>query len=262
MRRSLALTLAVLILLGSALTAVAQAQQAPGGLTTPRPPQPADTFGERVRAYILANPEVILEAAQLLQQRQQQAQADAAKGAIAARADQLFQDPGSPVAGNPSGDVTLVEFFDYNCGYCRSVAPMLSEVLRADRGLRFVFKEFPILGPTSEQAARAALAAQRQGKYAVLHDGLMYAEQPLTDDKIVAVATSKGIDSARLIKDMGDPAITAVIERNRELAAALGINGTPGFVVAGKVVPGAVDRATLEGLIGEARAMPKGETPG
>jgi protein-disulfide isomerase len=220
---------------------------------TPAPPAPTDEFGAKVRAYILAHPEVIMEAVQELRQRQEAAQAEAAKAAIAAHRDDIFRDPASPVAGNPVGDVTLVEFFDYNCPYCRKVAPDLWALPGADPGLRLVFKEFAILGPTSEFAARVALAAQKQGKYLPVHQALMRAEQPLTEDKVFRAAAGAGADLARLKRDMADPSVDAEIARTRELAETLGITGTPGFVVGDALIPGAVERDALQAAIAEAR---------
>jgi protein-disulfide isomerase len=262
MRRRLFTIVAALALTAAAgglLPATAVAQETPPGPSTPAPPVPTDAFGQRVRAYLLTHPEVIMEAVQILKSREQAAQAEAVKAAIAAHAEEILEDPASPVGGNPSGDVTLVEFFDYNCHYCRGVDPTIIELRRADPGLRMVFKEFPILGASSELAARAALAARRQDKYVPLHDALMRAEQPLTEERILAVAGGVGIDVSRLKRDMADPAIAQAIARNRDLAAALGINGTPGFVIGDQLVPGVVDRTTLEGLIAKAR---KGRSAG
>lgn len=212
-----------------------------------------DEFGQRVRDYLLKHPEVILEAVQLLQDRQQAAQADQVKQVIVARSGEIFLDPASPVGGNPNGDVTLVEFFDYNCHYCRGVAPTVAAVLQADPGVRLVYKEFPILGASSDVAARSALAAYRQGKYALLHDALMQLPQPFSEESVLATAATLGLDVERLKRDMADPAVAEAIGRNSELAAALGITGTPAFVIAGQVIPGSVDRPTLEGLIAQAR---------
>lgn len=253
MRRPFAATLAALAL----TVATASAQQAPSGPSTPAPADTPDAFGAQVRAYLLTHPEVIVEAVQILQQRQQAAQAEATKGVIAARADEIFRDPASPVGGNPEGDVSLVEFFDYNCQYCRAVAPILVELGRTDPGLRLVYKEFPILGPGSEMAARAALAAERQGKYQALHTALMQAKPPLTEENVFAAAAATGLDADRLRRDMADPGIVEAIARNHTLAAELGITGTPGFVIGDRVVPGAVDQATLAGLLAEAREKPR-----
>src|SRR5215218_3368950 len=152
MRRLLAATLAALALT-TAFAARAPAQQPPSGPSTPVPVDRPDAFGERVRAYLLAHSEVIMEAVQILQQRQQVAQTEAIKQTISTRAGEIFRNPASPVGGNPDGDVTLVEFFDYNCHYCRASAPVLREILGNDRQLRFIYKEFPILGPGSTFAA-------------------------------------------------------------------------------------------------------------
>ena len=124
-----------------------------------------DPFEQRVREYLLRNPEVIMEALRILQERQRAAEAEGLKRTIAERSDEILNDPAAPVGGNPAGDVTLVEFFDYNCPYCRRVAPTVAELEEADPDLRLVYKEFPILGPGSQFAARAALASRKQGKY-------------------------------------------------------------------------------------------------
>lgn len=243
--------------LGAALPAATPAQETRPGPSTPAPADAPDAFGERVRAYLLAHPEVIMEAVQILQQRQRTAQAEATKQTILTRADEIFRSPASPVGGNPDGDVTLVEFFDYNCQYCRAVAPTVKAVLGADPKLRLVYKEFPILGPGSEAAARVALAARRQDRYQELHEALMSAAMPVTEEKALQAAAAAGLDPERLRRDMADPAIDQAIARNRALAAALGIDGTPAFVVADQVVPGAIDRAALEGLITQARRKPE-----
>lgn len=237
---------------GQLMTAVS-AQQPTFGPSTPVPADKPDAFGERIRAYLLAHPEVIMEAVQILQRRQQTAQTEAAKQTISTRADEIFRSPSSPVGGNPEGDVTLVEFFDYNCHYCRASMPALRDVLGSDRKLRFVYKEFPILGPGSAFAARAALAAQRQGKYGPLHDALLQTPGSLTEESVLATAASVGLDLERLKRDMADPSIEAEIKSNRELAAALGIDGTPSWILGEEVIAGAVDRATLQERIARAR---------
>lgn len=245
------------------LTAAAVGIQAASGghaqeplQSTPAPADQPDAFGERVRAYLLAHPEVIFEAAQLYQQKQQAAQAEAAKQTIATKADEILRDPTAPVAGNEAGDVTLVEFFDYNCKYCRVVAPTIAEVLGADAGLRLVYKELPILGDGSAAAARVALAAERQGKYHELHRLLMSASGSVTEESALTAAEGLGLDIGRLRRDMADPAIAVAIARNQALAAELGINGTPGFVIGEQIVPGAIDRGTLTDLIAKARGKP------
>lgn len=256
MRQLLATSLAI-VTLATAVTAPAPAQQPVAGPSSSVPADQADAFGERVRAYLLAHPEVIREAITILQNREQLAQVEATRQAITTRADEIFRDPASPVGGNSKGDVTLVEFFDYNCKYCRAVAPTMAEVSLNDPGLRIVYKEFPILGPGSEAAARVALAAARQGKYHELHQALMTVESPVTEEKAIGAADAAGLDLERLKRDLSDPAIAETIARNHALAAALGINGTPGFVIADQLVPGAIDRATMERMIADARDKPK-----
>jgi protein-disulfide isomerase len=213
-----------------------------------------DAFEQRVRDYLLKNPEVIMEALQVLQERRSTAQAEALKRTVAERSAEILDDPVAPVGGNPSGDVTLVEFFDYNCPYCRRVAPTVTAVIENDPDLRIVYKELPILGPDSEFAARAALAARNQGKYGPFHKALMHANQPITENSTLEIARQVGLDIKRLKRDMADPAIEAAIARNARLANALGITGTPGFVIGDRVVPGVLDRATLESLISRARS--------
>jgi len=214
---------------------------------------PKDEFERRVRAYLLEHPEVIAEALQRLELRERAAQASAVKSVLQTRAEELLRDPASPVGGNPQGDVTLVEFFDYNCPYCRQVVPHIEKAQTIDPKLRIVYKEFPILGPNSTFAAKAALAAHRQGKYAALHKALMETKGTVTEKTVLDAVGQLGLDVKRLRADMADPAIQAHIERNLALARALNINGTPSFVVGEQIVPGAVDLATLERLIREAR---------
>ena len=205
------------------------------------------------RQYLLDHPEIVAEAMQRLEARERAAEAAAAKSVLASRADELLHDGASPVGGNAEGDVTLVEFFDYNCPYCRQVAPLMVKAEAADPQLRLVYKEFPILGASSTFAAKAALAAHRQGKYVPFHAALMESKGTLTENGILDAASRLGLDLARLKADMTDPAIQAAIHHNLALARALHINGTPGFVIGEEIVTGAVDLATVERLIREAR---------
>jgi protein-disulfide isomerase len=214
---------------------------------------PKGEFEQRVRAYLLDHPEVIVEAFERYQERGRAAEQSEAQAVLKARADEIFRDPDSPVGGNANGDVTLVEFFDYNCPYCRRVGPLMVQAEAADAKLRIVYKEFPILGPNSVYAARAALAAHRQGKYVAFHKALMAVEGAADKDKVMEVATKVGLDLESLKRDMEDPAIQKVIDRNLALAQALRINGTPSFVAGDQIVRGAIDLNALQGLIREAR---------
>jgi|SRR6266567_2174458 len=214
---------------------------------------PKDEFEQRVRAYLLEHPEVIAEAINRLEARQGAQETTEVQAVLRSRAEEIFRDPDSPVGGNPDGDVTLVEFFDYNCPYCRQMAPLMREAQAADSKLRVVFKEFPILGPNSTFAAKAALAAHKQGKYLAFHDGLMKLRGTADEKKALEVAASVGLDLDRLRTDMEAPAILALVQRNLDLARALRINGTPGFAIGDKAFAGATDLKGLQALISEAR---------
>jgi protein-disulfide isomerase len=214
---------------------------------------PQEEFDRRVHDYLINHPEVIVEAVQGIQARQQRADLTEAQEALKARSDEIFRDFNSPVGGNEQGDVTLVEFFDYNCPYCRKMAPVLIDVEKADPQLRIVFKEFPILGPGSEFAARAALASQRQGRYEAFHHALMATKEKVNDESVLTTAAQVGLDVERLKADMQDPSIQVAIDRNMALAAALRINGTPGFIVGEQILRGATELTVLQGMIAQAR---------
>jgi protein-disulfide isomerase len=149
--------------------------------------------------------------------------------------------------------VTVVEFFDPRCGYCKRMRPVVEELLRRQRDVRWVMRDLPILGPNSVLASRFLLAAQRQGKYAELHDALLKLREETTEPVLRREAERAGLDWARLKRDMEDPAVQRRIEANTSLAQALGIQGTPAMVVGETLVPGAVDLASLERLVAEAR---------
>jgi protein-disulfide isomerase len=216
-----------------------------------------EEFDKRVHDYLLAHPEVIMQAVQSLEGRQREAEGKAAKAVLAARADEVFRDPASPVGGNAKGDVSLVEFFDYNCPYCRQVVPVMAQAEAADPQLRIVYKEFPILGPDSIFAAKAALAADRQGRYLPFHKALFDVRGKVTEAVVLKVAAEAGLDVVRLKTDMQHPDIQASIDRNLKLAEALKINGTPGFVVGDQILHGATDLAMMKELIKQARTEQK-----
>jgi protein-disulfide isomerase len=206
-----------------------------------------------VRDYLMREPEVVLEALQEMQRREAEAAAERQRAAIAKNQKQLLDDPHSPIAGNPDGDVTVVEFFDYRCTYCRRVVSSLRELLDEDRGLRVVLKDMPVLGPDSVRAARAALASRKQDGYVPFHFALM-ATDDLSLAGIRATAKAVGLDPDRLEADMEAPEVNAVLEANYALAQELGIEGTPAFVIDGQLIPGAIEKARLEHLIDEARS--------
>lgn len=210
-----------------------------------------------IHEYLLDHPEVILDAIKALESKEQAASEKAALDAIQANRAALEQNAASPVGGNPKGDVTLVEFFDYNCGYCKRTHPERSAAVKGDGKVRVVYKEFPILAPSSREAAKAALAANRQGKYEAFHTALMTHEGRLDTNAIRAVAKDVGLDLKKLEQDMGDPAIEAEIKANMDLAQKLGIRGTPGFVIGNTVVPGAIEADQFVALFNAARAAKK-----
>jgi protein-disulfide isomerase len=246
--------LALLVTLGIVL-GIALAPQPERGAAQAASDSSDETTQTMLRRYILENPEVLVQALQSYEQRQQALQADRLRAALVAEAAALNDDPDAPVIGNPEGDVTVVEFFDYRCPYCKRATATLAELLQEDSGLRLVMKEFPILSQESVQAARAALAAVRQGKYEAFHFALMEAGGGFTDEEILAVAESVGLDEARLLADMQDPAIEAALRRNHALAERIGITGTPAFVIGDTLVPGAIGIEELRARIAEARAQ-------
>lgn len=205
-----------------------------------------------VTDYLLENPEIILRALQVLEERKQAAKAAQEKSALAANRDALEQDPNSPVAGNPKGDVTVVEFFDYRCPYCKRVGPVVQRLRKEDANIRVVYKEWPILGPASVFAAKAVLAAREQEKYVEFHEKVM-ASRNVTETSVLNAAKELGLDLDKLRADMEIPQVKNHIEQTMELARALGINGTPAFVIGDRLIPGAADFATLSKAIADAR---------
>jgi protein-disulfide isomerase len=206
-----------------------------------------------IHDYFMAHPDFMVEVLHAAEEKLKAEQASDAKQAIAAKRDELLHDASAPVGGNPKGDVTIVEFFDYRCPYCKEVEPSLEALIRQDPKLRIVYKEFPVLGPTSVYASRIALAAHRQGKYAAFHKAMMATKGEITDDVVLKVAQSVGIDVEKAKADMNAPEIDDLIKRNYALADALDIQGTPAFVIGDTLVPGATDIAKLRELIAEQR---------
>jgi protein-disulfide isomerase len=230
--------------------AAAQEQSRPGGFA----PEQIEGIEQIVRDYLLAHPEVMIESLTEYQNRQKVADKQRQQETVRLSRAALTEDPDSPVMGNLQGDVAIVEFFDYKCPYCKRVAGTLKDVVAADGNIRLVMKEFPILGPQSIKAARAALAVAKQGKYEEFHWALMTEPGDMSDPHIRKIARSVGVDVDRMMADMESPEIQAMIERNHDLAQALRITGTPAFVIGDTLVPGAIDRKTLEHLVAQARA--------
>jgi len=216
-------------------------------------PEQRKAIENLIHDYLLQHPDVLIDALRAAEQKIKSDAGEKAKQALAARRKEIFDDPQTPVGGNPKGDVTLVEFFDYRCPYCKQVQPRLQELLAGDHNLRIAYKEFPILGAVSVAAARAALAAQRQGKYEAFHNAMMAASGQITDETVYQVAKTVGLDVDRLKRDMAAPQIEAALKANHTLAEALDITGTPGFVIGDQIVPGAIELSSLKELVAEAR---------
>jgi protein-disulfide isomerase len=206
-----------------------------------------------VHDYLTKNPDVLLDALQAAEDKIKGDARDKAAQALSTRRREIFDDPETPFAGNPKGDVSLVEFFDYRCPYCKQVEPALEALIGEDRQLRLVYKELPVLGADSVTASRAALAAKKQGKYDALHRALMLLKGQINEAAVLKTAESVGLDVERLKRDMASPEIARALKANTELAEALEIRGTPGFVIGNEIVPGAIDLATLKQMIATAR---------
>jgi protein-disulfide isomerase len=209
-----------------------------------------------IRQYLLKNPEVLVEAINNLRTKEEAEEAKGVGDAIAKRRDEIERDPASPVGGNAKGDVTLVEFFDYRCGYCKRVHDTVQNVLKSDGNIRFVYKEFPVLGPESMFAARAAIAAFKLApdKYVPLHNRLMaLSARAVNEDSVMAEVKAVGLKPEAVRQKMQDPSVLKDIERTQELAEALRIRGTPSFVVGDMLIPGATDEESLKQAIAAAR---------
>ncbi|MET0515808.1 MAG: DsbA family protein [Nitrospiraceae bacterium] len=215
-------------------------------------PATKQSMEQLIEQYIRSHPEVIEQSLQALEAKREVEEKARQKSAIAARQNDLLHDPSSPVSGNPSGDVTLVEFFDYRCGYCKRAAGAVTQLQKEDLRVRVVYKDFPILGEASELAAKAALASKSQGKHQAFHEALLASKGDMTKHSILETAAEVGLDTKRLEADMANPEWQQVIEANRTLARDLGINGTPGFIVGTELVPGALDVNGLKELIARA----------
>jgi protein-disulfide isomerase len=209
---------------------------------------------EAIRSYLLEHPEVLVESLQKYEEKERVSQERASAEALLVHKDRIFNHPMTPITGNPNGDVTVVEFFDYQCGYCKRTMQNVLDLQKEDPKIRFVWKELPILGPVSEFAARGAMAAKKQGKYLEYHVAVMSARGQLTPDMVLKRAAAAGIDVERLKHDMDDPEIAKYLSENLQLAHQIGINGTPGFIIGGKLVPGAIDKDQMKKLVAEARA--------
>jgi protein-disulfide isomerase len=210
-----------------------------------------------VRNYLIAHPEVLEEAMAELNKRQAAAEAEKHEASVAQNSDTIFNSPRGVVLGNKDGDVTFVEFFDYNCGYCKRAMADMLDLLKSDTKLKVVLKEFPVLGQGSVEAAQVAIAVRMQDpsgkKYLDFHQKLLGGRGPADKARAIAAAKDAGLDVGRIEKDLASPEVRATIEENFKLAEAMGMNGTPSYVIGKQIVVGAVGLDGLKEKIGVAR---------
>ena len=255
MRRAIA-TATLALALALALPGLAPAQQQSRPALSGMTEAEREAFRSEVRAYLLEHPEVLMEAIQVLEARRDADALNVDSEMIATHGEQLFHDANSWVGGNPDGDVTLVEFSDYRCGYCKQAHPELQELLRRDPNIRLVVKEFPILGPDSVVAARMATAALDldRSKYGTLNDALMRFEGQLTEAAAYQIANHAGYDIAALKARAASAEIEARIGDTYALARALGLEGTPSFVLGNQIIRGYLPIDRMLAAVADARA--------
>ena len=213
-------------------------------------------FRAEVRAYLLDNPEVLMEAIGVLEDRQAAAEAAGDEQLLIDNAEALFNDGHSWIGGNPDGDITVVEFMDYRCGFCKRAHPEVAELLARDGNIRLIVKEFPILGDDSVNASRFAIAAKRvagDAGYEAVHNALMVMRGDMTADNLRDLAQDQGLDGDAIIAEMSNPEINQIIQANRALGQRLNINGTPSFVFGDQMVRGYVPLEGIEGIIASLR---------
>lgn len=215
-----------------------------------------EAFRAEIRAYLLDNPEVLMEAIGVLEERQAAEQAQGDVALVANHADALFNDGYSYVGGNPDGDITIVEFMDYRCGYCKKAFPEVESLIEADGNIRFIVKEFPILGEQSVVASRFAIATLQVAgpeAYKSVHDAMMQMRGDYNEAALTALAQKAGTDPAPILAAMNSDEVSAVIAENRALAQAMQISGTPTFVLEDQMLRGYVPLQAMTNIVDEVR---------
>lgn len=211
-----------------------------------------------VHQYLVSHPEILIEMSNALRTKQETQQADTDKNLLQQHANQIFKQVDDPVTGNPQGTLTVVEFVDYNCGYCKRSAPLIQELLKKDKEIRYIYKEFPILSDTSVYASKAALAvnALEPAKYEAFHNALMtYPGALKSNDDVMNVAKKQGLDWSKIVAKINDPAIDKKIATNHAIAQTLNITGTPAFIIGDQLLRGAPQSLEmLEESIKQARS--------
>ena len=236
-----ALVAAVVAALVTVATLSILARVAPGMLALSGAAIQDQQIVDVVRNYLTKNPEILVEMTSELDKRQAAEQEAKQQKVISDNADAIFRSPLAYVAGNPDGNVSVVEFFDYNCGYCRRALPDVVKLVDNDNNVRLVLKELPIFGEDSEAAAKAALAAHKQGKYFEMHQKLFTEPGKADKEKALRIAKELGLDVDQLEKDMADPDIQKSLDQAKDLAQKLGLQGTPLYLIGDHVIPGAPD---------------------
>ena len=216
-------------------------------------------MGAFIREYLIENPEILIEAQNALEAKQQSKRVEQSMRGIADNRQQIFSSPTDITLGNPKGDVTVVEFFDYNCGYCKRALSDMEEILAKDKNVRFILKEFPILGPDSLAAHRVANAVRLLApeKYAQFHRTLLGAEEHASEATAVAVATSLGLSEAAIRKSMAEKPNDDIVRQAYQLANSIGITGTPTYILGDEAVFGAVGSEVIEEKVANVRACGK-----
>lgn len=229
---------------------------------TGKPPTSDATAAKRaiekiVREYLLENPEVLREAMQALQAKEEKAKSELIAKNLKNLKSEIYSDQDSPIGGNSQGDISVVAFFDYYCGHCRNSLPNLASLTATDKSVRIIYKEFPIMSPKSEVVARAALAAKRQGKYLEFHKALLETDE-VGEEAVKLIIEKLSLNSEQLQKDMNDAKIAEALYRNAKLATSLEIAGTPAYIIGDQIIPGAIDAESLSKIVAAERAkLPK-----
>ncbi|HEY5831067.1 MAG TPA: DsbA family protein [Hyphomicrobiaceae bacterium] len=252
-RKAAALVLAPMVLILGATLAIGQGASPPAASSSPAAsaftPEQRKELGALIKEILVNNPEILLEAQNALEAKMDKIQSERMAVAIKEHAGELFRPTGSPIVGNANGDVPVIEFFDYNCGYCKKAFLDIAKLVDKDKKVRVIMKEFPILSKGSEEAAKVALAAKMQGKYWEFHRALLQSQGQANEATSLKVAEKLGLDMARIKKDMASPEVQKEIDATRELATKMGIQGTPHFIVGDRIVPGAPEN--LAELLGK-----------
>ena len=252
-RKAAALVLAPMVLILGATLAIGQGASPPATSSGPAAsafsPEQRKELGALIKEILVNNPEILLEAQNALEAKMDKIQSERMAVAIKEHAGELFRPTGSPIVGNANGDVPVIEFFDYNCGYCKKAFLDIAKLVDKDKKVRVIMKEFPILSKGSEEAAKVALAAKMQGKYWEFHRALLQSQGQANEATSLKVAEKLGLDMARIKKDMASPEVQKEIDATRELATKMGIQGTPHFIVGDRIIPGAPEN--LAELLGK-----------